>query len=85
MPFFVFIIKTKNGIIDAAYVTDRVAWSVGLSVGLSHSEPCKKKQLKRSRCHLGHLRWGLGWTQGTAPIRYSRAVRATVLWAFHTI
>jgi len=39
-------------------VTNRVAWSVGLSP----SEP-GKKQLQRARCRL---RWGLWWAQGTA-------------------
>ena len=47
--------------VDAAYtVNDPVAWSVGLSVGLSPSEPCKTI-LKRSRYRL---RLGLRWAHG---------------------
>ena len=42
-------------------VTDRVAWSVCLSVDLSHYWALQKR-LKQSRCRL---RWGLGWAQGT--------------------
>jgi len=40
-------------------VTDRVAWSVGLFVGLSQSWALQKR-LNRSRCLLG---WGFGWAK----------------------
>ena len=39
-------------------ITDRVAWSVGLSVG--QSVTLVQKRLNRMRCRLG---WGLGWAR----------------------
>ena len=42
--------------VDAAYLTDRVAWSVGLSVTLVSPA----KNLHRSSCRLG---CGLGWAR----------------------
>ena len=62
-------------------VNDRVAWSVGLSVGLSPSEPCRKFGSDRDTVCVQH---------SGAPrkrlITYSKPLRAsTVLCLFDTI
>ena len=55
-------------------VTNRVAWSVGWSVGLSQSWALQK-QLNRLRCYLG---WGLCWAPG---IVLDRGPISTREWA----
>jgi len=62
-------------------VTDRVAWSVGLSVGLSFTEPCKNSCSDRDVVCIDD-----SGGPGETPVAYSGPLQANiVLCSFNTI